>query len=127
MSLKKKRMLKVKSKKLANSFKYAFEGFISSFKTERNMKIHIIIMILVIIAGISLNINKYEWIICIICFAIVIGGELFNTAIETIVDIVMPYKNEKAKIAKDISASGVLILAIGSAIVGLIIFVPKIL
>lgn len=127
MSLKKKRMLKVKSKKLANSFKYAFEGFISSFKTERNMKIHIIIMILVIIAGISLKINKYEWIICIICFAIVIGGELFNTAIETIVDIVMPYKNEKAKIAKDISASGVLILAIGSAIVGLIIFVPKIL
>lgn len=127
MSLKKKRMLKVKSKKIVNSFKYAFEGFISSFKTERNMKIHIIIMILVIIAGISLKINKYEWIICIICFAIVIGGELFNTAIETIVDIVMPYKNEKAKIAKDISASGVLILAIGSAIVGLIIFVPKIL
>ena len=121
-----KRMIKVKTKKMVNSFKYAFEGFISSFKTERNMKIHIIIMILVIIAGILLKINKYEWIICIICFAIVIGGELFNTAIETVVDIVMPYKNEKAKIAKDISASGVLVFAIGSAIIGLIIFIPKV-
>ena len=46
MDLKNKRLLKVKSKKIANSFKYAGEGFISSFKTERNMKIHIIIMLL---------------------------------------------------------------------------------
>lgn len=126
MKLRRKRMIKVKTKKIANSFKYAFQGFVSSFKTERNMKIHIFIMLLVIIAGIMLNINKYEWIICIICFALVIGAELFNTAIETTIDIVMPYKNEKAKLAKDISASGVLILAIASAIIGLIIFVPKI-
>lgn len=125
MKLRRKKIIKVKTKKIANSFKYAFQGFISSLKTERNMKIHILIMLLVIIAGIVLNINKYEWMICIICFALVIGGELFNIAIETIVDIVMPYKNEKAKLAKDISASGVLIFAIGIAIVGLIIFVPK--
>ena len=124
---KKEKNIKVKTKKLANSFKYAGQGLNSSFKSERNMKIHIIIMALVIVAGVVLKINKYEWIICIICFALVIGGELFNTSIETIVDMVMPYKNEKAKIAKDISASGVLVLAIGSAMVGLIIFVPKIL
>ncbi len=127
MDLKKKRMIKVKTKKLANSFKYAGQGLNLSFKSERNMKIHIIIMALVITAGILLKINKYEWMICIICFAIVISGELFNTTIETVVDIAMPYKNEKAKKAKDISASGVLVLAIGSAIVGFIIFVPKIL
>lgn len=127
MKLRKKRIIKVKSKKLANSFKYAGQGFNFSFKTERNMKIHITIMILVIIAGILLKINRYEWIICIICFAIVISGELFNTAIEIVVDIAMPYKNEKAKLAKDISASAVLVFAISSAIIGLIIFVPKIL
>ena len=90
------------------------------------MKIHIFIMILVISAGIILKINKYEWIACILCFAIVISGELFNTAIETVVDMVMPYKNEKAKIVKDISAGAVLVLAIGAAICGLIIFIPKI-
>lgn len=127
MKLRRKRMIKVKTKKIANSFKYAFQGFVSSFKTERNMKIHIFIMLLVIIAGIILNINKYEWIICIICFALVIGAELFNTVIETTIDIVMPYKNEKAKLAKDISASGVLIIAIAAAIIGLIIFMPKII
>lgn len=127
MDLKKKRKLKVKSKKIANSFKYAGQGLYSSFKTERNMKIHVTIMILVIIAAILLKINKHEWIICIACFAIVISGELFNTTIETIVDMVMPYKNEKAKLAKDISASAVLVLAIGTAIIGLIIFIPKIL
>ena len=122
----KSRKFKVKSKKLINSFKYAIQGIFSSFKNERNMKIHIFIMFLIIISGIILKINKYEWIICILCFAIVISGELFNTAIETVVDMVMPYKNDKAKIAKDISAGAVLALAIGAAIVGVIIFVPKI-
>lgn len=116
-----------KMKKIKNSFKYAIEGIYTSFKTERNMKIHIFIMILVIIAGIILKINKSEWIICIILFAIVIGSELFNTSIETIVDMVMPEKNEKAKIAKDVSAGAVLVVAIGAAIIGLVIFVPRIL
>ena len=116
-----------KMKKIRNSFKYTIEGIWTSFKTERNMKIHIFIMILVIIAGIILKINKSEWIICIILFAIVIGSELFNTSIETIVDMVMPEKNEKAKIAKDVSAGAVLVVAIGAAIIGLVIFVPRIL
>ena len=127
MDSRKKRKFKVKSKKIINSFKYAIQGVLSSFKTERNMKIHFFIMLLVIIAGIVFKINKYEWIICILCFAIVISGELLNTAIETIVDMVMPYKNEKAKLAKDISAGAVLVLAIGSAISGLIIFIPKVI
>ena len=87
----------------------------------------IYVSILVIIAGILFKINKYEWALCILCFAIIISGELFNTAIENIVDMVMPYKNEKAKLIKDISAGGVLVLAIGAAGVGLIVFVPKIL
>ena len=113
-------------KKLINSFKYAIEGFVSSFKTERNMKIHILAMILVIFLGIYLKLTVMEW--CIVAFAIslVIGAELFNTAIETIVDMVSPEKNPKAKLAKDISAAAVLALSIGAAIVGCLIFIPKI-
>ena len=118
---------KKECKKLINSFKYAIEGIISSFKTERNMKIHILAMIIVIIAGIFYKINMIEWMMCVIAIVLVIAGELFNTAIETVVDIVMPYKNPKAKIAKDVAASAVLILAIGSIIVGGIIFLPKII
>ena len=117
----------MKIKKTLESFNNAITGIIDTVRTERNMKIHIFIMILVIIAGIILKINKSEWIICIILFAIVIGSELFNTSIETIVDMVMPEKNEKAKIAKDVSAGAVLVVAIGAAIIGLVIFVPRIL
>ena len=114
-------------KKLMNSFKYAIEGFISSFKTERNMKIHILAAIIVIIAGIILKLNTNEWFVCIIAIVMVIAGELFNTAIETIVDMISPEKNEKAKLVKDISAAAVLILAIGALVCGLIIFLPKII
>lgn len=117
----------MKNKKMINSFKNAFNGMIVSFKQERNMKIHISIMFLVILLGIIFKIKTVEWIICIICFALVIGGELFNTAIEITVDIAMPNFNEKAKKAKDISAGAVLVLAIASAIIGFIIFVPKII
>ncbi|MBE6155036.1 MAG: diacylglycerol kinase family protein [Firmicutes bacterium] len=113
--------------KIINSFKYAIEGIISSFKSERNMKIHLLFLMLVVICGFILNISILEWIICIILFGLVIASELFNTAIETVVDLVMPDKNKKAKLAKDISAGAVLIIAISAAIIGLIIFVPKIL
>lgn len=112
-------------KKLINSFKYAIEGFISSFKTERNMKIHVLAMIVVVILGMYLNLSLIEWCFIAISVALVIGAELFNTAIETIVDMISPQKNPKAKLAKDISAAAVLAFAIGSAIIGLIIFVPK--
>ena len=127
MKASKKRKLKVKTKKLVNSFKYAIQGFISSFKTERNMKIHIFIMCLVILAGWWLKISKTEWIICIILFGIVISSEIVNTAIETVVNMITTYKNPEAKLAKDLSAASVLVIAIVSAIIGLIIFLPKIL
>ena len=114
-------------KKFINGFKYAFIGIYEALKTERNLKIHMIVMIAVIAFGILLKISKLEWMICIILFSIVIAGELFNTAIETIVDMIMPEKNENAKRAKDVSAGAVLVLAIGSAIIGCIIFVSKII
>ena len=68
-----------------------------------------------------------EWIVCICLFVLVIGGELFNTAIEIAVDLAMPKINDDAKKSKDIAAGGVLVLVIGSTIIGLIIFIPKII
>ena len=116
-----------KSKNVISSFKYAFQGMFSALKTEWNLKIHVTIMILVIIAGIVLKISKIEWIICIILFGLVIGGEMFNSAIETVVDIAMPDINPKAKFAKDAAAGAVLVLAIASAIIGFMIFGPKLI
>lgn len=117
----------MKNKKLINSFKYAFNGIKLSLKNERNMKIHFSIMILVIIGGLLFKLNTFEWLECISCFACVIGSEMFNTAIENLVDLKTKEKNEIAKIVKDISAGAVLIFAIRSIIVGFIIFIPKII
>lgn len=117
----------MKNKNLINSFKYAFAGLKSAFKTERNLKIHITVATIITVLGIILKLRPWEWIVCIIWFAIVIGGELFNTAIEIAVNLAMPKINNDAKRAKDISAGGVLVFAIGSAIVGLIIFAPKLI
>ena len=114
-------------KKLLKSFKYAFEGIFTGIKEEQNMKVHITIMILVIISGIMLKISKIEWIICIILFGLVISMELINTAVENTVDLITKEKNEQAKIAKDVAAGAVLVSAIASAIIGLIIFVPKVI
>lgn len=101
-----------KNKKIINSFRYALEGIATSFKEERNMKIHVFFMCLVIAMGFWLKISILEWMICIVLFSLVIAAELFNTAIETVVDMVMPDENEKAKIAKDVSAGAVLVTAI---------------
>ena len=113
-------------KKLIKSFKYAWEGIKSSIKSEQNMKVHILIMELVVLLGLVLNINYYEWLIVLICFMVVISGELFNTAIENVVNLLSPNKNEVAKLSKDIAAGAVLVGAFFSAIIGLMIFLPKI-
>ena len=106
-------------KKFVNSFKYAFCGIKETVRQEQNLKIHLLMMILVIIAGIIFRINKIEWIICIILFGLVISAELFNTAIENVVDLITK--------EKDVAAGAVLVFAIASAIVGLIIFIPKVM
>ncbi len=115
----------MKNKKLINSFKYAFKGIGSAVGGERNMKIHFAMMMLVILAGIFFNIAIWEWIICFILFGLVIGMECINTAIEIVVDMVSPKYNEAAGRAKDIAAGGVLACAIGAAVAGLFIFLPK--
>lgn len=117
----------MKNKKILKSFKYAFKGIATGIKEETNMKIHILIMLIVIILGLFFNISKTEWIICIILFSIVIASELFNTAIETVVDMITLEKNEKARIAKDVAAGGVLVVCIGAAFIGICIFIPKII
>ena len=117
----------MKNKKLINSFKFAFKGIGSSIKSERNMKIHITMMLLVIIAGIFFNIAMWEWITCFILFGLVISLEMVNTALEIVVDMVSPEYNMMAGRAKDIAAGGVLACAIGAAAAGLFIFLPKLL
>ena len=117
----------MKNKRLIDSFKHAKDGIKTGVKQERNMKIQFTIMILVIILGFILKISATEWIICIILFGLVISLELVNTAIETTVDLVTNEVKDLAKIAKDTAAGAVLVAAILSTIIGMIIFLPKVM
>jgi diacylglycerol kinase len=111
--------------KRIKSFVYAARGIRMVFGSEVNMKIHLVIAFLVIICGFIFAISITEWILCMLCFGLVTGAEMLNTSIENIVDLVSPNFHPLAGKAKDIAAGAVLICAIISALVGLLIFIPK--
>ena len=114
------------SKRL-KSFQYAFNGLKVLIKEEPNARIHLLLTIIVISAGIFFNISVNEWIVVSFAIALVISMELLNSAIENISDLVSPEKNAFIKKAKDQGAAAVLISAIGAFIIGIIIFLPKVI
>ena len=122
-----KRKIGVDEKRLKHSFQYAFQGIIQSYKGEQNLKIHTFIAILVIVFGFFLKISYIEWLVCLILIGLVLMAEFINTAIEYVVDLASPSVQPLAKAAKDTAAAGVLMMAIISALIGLIIFVPKLI
>lgn len=114
-------------KRLRKSFGYAFKGIDDVIEHEPNMKIHVVVAILVVIMAIILKVSIIEWIILVLLIGAVLAAETINTTIENLVDMYTKEYDEKAKIVKDTAAGTVLILAITSAIIGLIIFIPKII
>lgn len=114
-------------KRLRKSFGYAFKGIDDVIKHEPNMKIHVVVAILVVIMAFILKVSIIEWIILLLLIGAVLAAETINTTIENLVDMYTKEYDEKAKIVKDTAAGTVLILAITSAIIGLIIFIPKII
>lgn len=112
---------------LANSFIAAFEGLKYSFWAEANMIIYFFALVMVIIAGAVFSISDMEWIVIILVSSFVIALELINTAIEVTIDMLEPQFNPLAKIAKDASAASVLITAIAALVIGIIIFLPKVM
>lgn len=107
------------------SFKYAYEGIAFGFRTEKKMLFHLIAAIVVIIVGMLTHLQAFEWFIILILISGMFSLELMNTAIENVVDLVTLEKHPLAKHAKDVAAGAVLIYAIVSAIIGFIIFIPK--
>ena len=114
-------------KRLLNSFKYAGQGVYEAYLGEQNLKIHTIIGVLVIIFGFLFKISYVEWLVCLVLIGLVIMAGFFNTALEYVVDLASPEIHPLAKMAKDTASAGVLMMAIISAVIGLVIFVPKIM
>ncbi|MDO4765400.1 MAG: diacylglycerol kinase family protein [Eubacteriales bacterium] len=116
-----------KTHTLKESFRYAISGIYFAFREERNFKVHSILAILAIFLATILQCNLTEWIIIILCIGIVMSAEIFNTAIENTMDWLDPQYNKYVKKVKDLAAGGVLVVSIAVAIVGLLIFVPKVI
>ena len=110
---------------IIKSFSDAINGIINTIPTERNLKIQVMVMIFVIAVGLIVRLSNFEWIICIILFGLILSAELFNTALEKTLDYINEDYSNEIKFIKDASAGAVLVLAIASAIIGLIIFIPK--
>jgi diacylglycerol kinase len=114
-------------KKLMRSFGYAFKGLAYATRTQLNFRIHLMATLIAVFAGYALHISVNEWQWVILSIALVLICELFNTALEYLVDLVSPDYNELAGRVKDIAAAAVTIAALFALITGLIIFLPKLL
>ena len=112
---------------LAKAFKNAGAGIAYAMKTQRNVRIDLVFAIIAIALGFTLEISVTQWTVICLCIGSVIGMECMNTAIESVVDLVSPEYHILAKRAKDCAAGAVYLVAIASAAVGIIIFVPRIL
>ncbi len=106
------------------SIGYAIEGVVYLVKSQHNAWIHLLATILVIALGLWLQISRSDWALITLAMMGVWMGEAVNTAVEAIVDMVMPEIHPLAKIAKDVAAGGVLLSAVAAAIVGLLILGP---
>lgn len=111
-------------KKQLRSFGYAWKGIRCCVGKEQNLSFHLIATVLTVIAGFLLDIARTDWMIVILCIGVVIAAELFNTAIEKLVDLVSPQQHPVAGQVKDIAAGAVLVCAVTAAIIGLIVFIP---
>lgn len=117
---------KFKTINVLYSFRHAISGLSKALKEERNMKIHLFFTVAVVFLGFVLDVTKIEWILLLLVMGGVISLELINSSIENLVDLVTDEFHPLAKKAKDMAAAAVFVLSIVSAIIGLIIFIPKI-
>ena len=127
-----KRILRIKDAgnflvRYYKSFCHALSGIWYALKCEHNMIIIFVAAIVVVTAGLFLNLSAYEWLFCIMSIGMVSATEMINTSIEAVVDLETQKYHPLAKIAKDTASSATLIFSITAFIGALIIFLPKIL
>ncbi len=107
------------------SFEYALKGLVYAVKHERNMRIHMVIAILVIIASLFLNLTRMELIALVFAIALVLITEILNTSSELMVNLITEKHHLSAKLIKDMSAGAVLFSSVSAIVVGYLIFVRK--
>ena len=114
-------------KRFLNSFKFSIDGLKYAYKNEQSMLIHLIVTILGIILGLIFRISLTEWAIICLILGVTLASELINTAIEAAVDLTTLEIHPLAKIAKDCGSAATFVFSMMGTIIGLIIFIPKII
>ena len=111
-----------RSKSLLESFNFAFEGIIHVVRYERNLRIHFLIAVAVIVAAVGFDVTRMELISLLLAIAFVLIAEMLNSALEAVVDLVTPSVEPLAKIAKDVAAGAVLIATVTAVAIGYLVF-----
>jgi diacylglycerol kinase (ATP) len=106
---------------VARSFDHAYRGLIYAVLTQRNMRIHVVISVLVLVASLLVGVSKLELAVLVLVILLVFITEMFNTALEFAVDLVTKEYHPLAKLAKDVSAGAVLVSSVGAVLVGYLI------
>lgn len=114
---------RMKSRSLADSFKYAIEGLKAAFVGERNFRIHCLMAVIAILFGIVFQIPAWKWVLLFLTIGFVLVCELVNTAGETLADMITTEYSPQAKKVKDLAAGAVLISAIVAVLAGCFIFI----
>ncbi|OGO50387.1 MAG: hypothetical protein A2Z30_00525 [Chloroflexi bacterium RBG_16_64_43] len=112
---------------LAAAFGFALRGIAYAWRSQRNVRIQAAVAVAVVLVGAWLRVSSLEWALLVIAMAMVLTAELFNTAIEAVVDLVSPQTNPLAGAAKDACAAGVVVAVVGSVLLGLFVLGPPLL
>jgi len=107
---------------LIESFNWAFEGIIHVLRTQRNMRIHFLVAIVVLVVGLATNVSRLELIALLLAISFVLIAEMINTAIEGAIDVATTEFDPMAKLAKDIAAGAVLIATVNAIAIGYLVF-----
>jgi len=105
-----------------SGFRYAQEGVLHVFRTQPHMRYHFYVLVAVLLSGLLLNLNNNDMLALVFAITLVIVSEMFNTAIEHVVDMVTETYNPVAKLAKDVAAGAVLLASMNAVIAGVLIF-----
>ncbi len=102
---------------LLASFRYAWTGLIHTVVHQRNMRVHLVSAVLVGLVGSGIGLGLAEKVTLIFCVLLIFFAEILNSALEHLVDLAVQHFDEKARLAKDAAAAGVMVLALGTVVI----------
>jgi diacylglycerol kinase (ATP) len=116
------RVTKRRPQNLLDSFNFAFEGIIHVLRTQRNMRIHFVVAVVVLVTAVWMGVSKLELIALLLAIAFVFITEMINSAIEQAIDVATTSFDPLAKLAKDVAAGAVLIATVNAVAIGYLVF-----